>query len=55
MPQLNPSPWLLILALSWLTLTALFLYKTQNACFYSTPTHHQTNKQKTNTWIWPWP
>nr|WBU94787.1 ATP synthase F0 subunit 8 [Pseudopus apodus] len=55
MPQLNPNPWLLILILSWLALTALFLTKTQNARFHTMPALHQMNKQETNTWLWPWP
>nr|ANI86926.1 ATP synthase F0 subunit 8 [Dopasia gracilis] len=55
MPQLNPAPWLLIMVLSWLALTALFLPKTQNVRFPNTPTHQQPYKQATSTWIWPWP
>nr|WBU94813.1 ATP synthase F0 subunit 8 [Anguis cephallonica] len=55
MPQLNPNPWLLVLILSWVTLTTLFLTKTQNARFHNPPTQCQTNKQETNTWLWPWP
>nr|ACD81900.1 ATP synthase F0 subunit 8 [Ophisaurus attenuatus] len=54
MPQLNPSPWLFILVLSWLTLMMLFLTKTQNAHFHSTPAHYQMNKQEACTWLWPW-
>nr|YP_010691652.1 ATP synthase F0 subunit 8 [Dopasia sokolovi]WBU94800.1 ATP synthase F0 subunit 8 [Dopasia sokolovi] len=55
MPQLNPNPWLLVMLLSWFTLTMLLLSKTQNAHFPNTPTHQQPYKQGTNTWIWPWP
>nr|YP_009258923.1 ATP synthase F0 subunit 8 [Dopasia gracilis]AIQ78422.1 ATP synthase F0 subunit 8 [Dopasia gracilis]QJF46553.1 ATP synthase F0 subunit 8 [Dopasia gracilis] len=55
MPQLNPAPWLLIMVLSWLALTTLFLSKTQNARFPNTPPHQQPCKQVTNTWVWPWP
>nr|ADW93246.1 ATPase 8 [Lygosoma sp. CDS-2011] len=54
MPQLNPSPWFLIMALSWVALFLLFKNKTtvviqQNQ---TTPTSLKTDPK--SPWTWPW-
>nr|YP_002970823.1 ATP synthase F0 subunit 8 [Oplurus grandidieri]BAH70373.1 ATPase subunit8 [Oplurus grandidieri] len=53
MPQLNPSPWLFILMLTWLVLMTMFLNKTLFTTYPNMPT---TKKEHTETpyWTWPW-
>nr|QBP33681.1 ATP synthase F0 subunit 8 [Aptornis defossor] len=54
MPQLNPHPWFLIMALSWLTLSLII----QPKLLSFSSTNHIHNKPTTNTkiqpWTWPW-
>nr|QUQ05583.1 ATP synthase F0 subunit 8 [Loxopholis percarinatum] len=51
MPQLNPSPWMLVFILVWM---ALFVYtmKMFQKDPNTPPTPHQTNKH-TSRWQWP--
>nr|ABA39019.1 ATP synthase F0 subunit 8 [Leucopternis lacernulatus] len=54
MPQLNPAPWFLIMALSWLTLALII----QPKLLPFIPTNTQPTKPTTTThipsWNWPW-
>nr|AEX10793.1 ATPase8 [Phrynosoma mcallii] len=53
MPQLNPSPWFLILLMTWAMLMLIFLNKTLNMLFPNMPTQNQPMKPLTS-WTWPW-
>nr|WNH36850.1 ATP synthase F0 subunit 8 [Gonostoma atlanticum] len=53
MPQLNPSPWFLILLFSWATLLTMIPPKTLTYIFPYEPTAISTNT-KTEPWNWPW-
>nr|AEX10788.1 ATPase8 [Phrynosoma asio] len=53
MPQLNPSPWFLILLMVWTTLMIIFMNKTLNILYPNTPTQSQM-KNPLTPWIWPW-
>nr|YP_009704859.1 ATP synthase F0 subunit 8 [Aquila nipalensis]QFQ33656.1 ATP synthase F0 subunit 8 [Aquila nipalensis] len=54
MPQLNPTPWLLIMLTSWLTFTLIV----QPKLLPFTPTNSPSNKLTTtinlSPWNWPW-
>nr|ABM89660.1 ATP synthase F0 subunit 8 [Brookesia superciliaris] len=52
MPQLNPSPWLLTMILSWLVMsTMLSLFNKTSLPMNPT---NKTKAHKMNTWTWPW-
>nr|BAU25928.1 ATP synthase F0 subunit 8 [Varanus salvator]BAU25941.1 ATP synthase F0 subunit 8 [Varanus salvator komaini] len=53
MPQLNPNPWFLIMALTWLSLTLLFLTKLLLTTLTNPPSPH-LNTPSTPNWTWPW-
>nr|BBC27507.1 ATPase subunit 8 [Schindleria praematura] len=54
MPQLNPSPWFLILAFSWIVFLTLVIPKTLAHTFFNEPTPQSTQAPKTEPWTWPW-
>nr|WCF77128.1 ATP synthase F0 subunit 8 [Iguana iguana iguana] len=54
MPQLNPSPWFLILLLIWTTLATAFLNKTIHSKFPNPPTPQKPSQKPTEPWTWPW-
>nr|YP_009446478.1 ATP synthase F0 subunit 8 [Phrynosoma blainvillii]ATY40966.1 ATP synthase F0 subunit 8 [Phrynosoma blainvillii] len=54
MPQLNPSPWFLIMLMTWATLMFIFLNKTLNMLFPSTPAQIQPKAKPLMPWSWPW-
>nr|AEX10803.1 ATPase8 [Phrynosoma orbiculare]AEX10821.1 ATPase8 [Phrynosoma orbiculare] len=54
MPQLNPSPWFLILLMTWAMLMIIFLNKTLSTLFPNTPTENQLKTKPLTPWIWPW-
>nr|AFH37550.1 ATP synthase F0 subunit 8 [Creteuchiloglanis kamengensis] len=54
MPQLNPDPWFMILALSWLIFLTVLPNKVLNCTFTNEITALSTKKPGTNTWNWPW-
>nr|BDB39379.1 ATPase subunit 8 [Tridentiger kuroiwae]BDB39392.1 ATPase subunit 8 [Tridentiger kuroiwae] len=54
MPQLNPSPWFIILVFSWLVFLTIVVPKTLNHTFPNEPTLQSTQTLKTNPWHWPW-
>nr|YP_002317385.1 ATP synthase F0 subunit 8 [Spinachia spinachia]QHN51612.1 ATP synthase F0 subunit 8 [Spinachia spinachia]BAG83096.1 ATPase subunit 8 [Spinachia spinachia] len=55
MPQLDPSPWFILLAFSWLVFLAVIPYKVMAHTFSNEPTMQDIQKCPTNPWIWPWP
>nr|AEX10798.1 ATPase8 [Phrynosoma ditmarsi] len=54
MPQLNPSPWFLILLMTWAMLMFIFLNKTLNTLFPNTLTKNQSKTMPLTPWTWPW-
>nr|YP_009180250.1 ATP synthase F0 subunit 8 [Tridentiger obscurus]YP_010400442.1 ATP synthase F0 subunit 8 [Tridentiger brevispinis]ALL96639.1 ATP synthase F0 subunit 8 [Tridentiger obscurus]AVA09119.1 ATP synthase subunit 8 [Tridentiger obscurus]UQS78983.1 ATP synthase F0 subunit 8 [Tridentiger brevispinis] len=54
MPQLNPSPWFIILVFSWLVFLTIVVPKTLNHTFPNEPTLQSTQTLKTSPWHWPW-
>nr|AKO72194.1 ATP synthase F0 subunit 8 [Pseudexostoma brachysoma] len=54
MPQLNPDPWFMILALSWLIFLTMLPSKVLNCTFTNEITAPDTKKLEPNTWNWPW-
>uniref|UniRef100_A0A0G3F7X5 ATP synthase complex subunit 8 n=1 Tax=Telmatobufo australis TaxID=93483 RepID=A0A0G3F7X5_9NEOB len=53
MPQLNPSPWLMIMVFSWIVLI-LFILKTANYKDLNDPSLKPLKGLNT-PWSWPWP
>nr|YP_001054793.1 ATP synthase F0 subunit 8 [Cymatogaster aggregata]BAF46822.1 ATPase subunit 8 [Cymatogaster aggregata] len=54
MPQLNPTPWFVILAFSWLIFAAVIPPKILANIFPNEPSAQSTEKSKTEPWNWPW-
>nr|AAY68115.1 ATPase 8 [Callisaurus draconoides crinitus] len=54
MPQLNPSPWFLILLMTWLMLMIIYLNKTLNIMYPNPPIKQQSEKKNQTPWTWPW-
>nr|YP_006303603.1 ATP synthase F0 subunit 8 [Minimugil cascasia]AEK53175.1 ATP synthase F0 subunit 8 [Minimugil cascasia] len=54
MPQLNPSPWLLILLFTWLVFLTIIPPKILGHTFPNDPASQNTEKPKTESWVWPW-
>nr|AKJ76865.1 ATP synthase F0 subunit 8 [Holbrookia maculata] len=54
MPQLNPSPWFLILLMTWIMLMVIYLNKTLNLFLPNLPTKHQSKEKHLTPWTWPW-
>nr|YP_010390513.1 ATP synthase F0 subunit 8 [Gnathodentex aureolineatus]UPX00921.1 ATP synthase F0 subunit 8 [Gnathodentex aureolineatus] len=54
MPQLNPSPWFLILVFSWLVFLVILPSKIMAHSFPNAPTLHSTQKPEAESWSWPW-
>nr|YP_220645.1 ATP synthase F0 subunit 8 [Latimeria menadoensis]ACX31753.1 ATP synthase F0 subunit 8 [Latimeria menadoensis]BAD90820.1 ATPase subunits 8 [Latimeria menadoensis] len=54
MPQLNPSPWLLILLFSWFIFLTMLPSKTQLHTFPNMPSTQNMCKQEPEPWTWPW-
>nr|YP_783978.1 ATP synthase F0 subunit 8 [Galaxiella nigrostriata]BAF34220.1 ATPase subunits 8 [Galaxiella nigrostriata] len=54
MPQLNPSPWFIILTFSWLVLLTVIPPKVLGHTFPNEPTTQNTHKPKPGSWYWPW-
>nr|QOJ45104.1 ATP synthase F0 subunit 8 [Allobates olfersioides] len=54
MPQLDPSPWFLILASSWLIFLIFATTKMHKHVYLNDPSNlFFTNHNK--PWSWPWP
>nr|YP_009258871.1 ATP synthase F0 subunit 8 [Bothus myriaster]AID59799.1 ATP synthase F0 subunit 8 [Bothus myriaster] len=55
MPQLNPSPWFLILVFSWLVFLTIIPNKLLS---HTTPNEFEAKDAQFSTeltWFWPWP
>nr|BAJ08077.1 ATPase subunit 8 [Calumma parsonii] len=55
MPQLNPSPWLLMALTTWLTIS-IILSLINNNYLITNPktTETDTKTKQINHWTWPW-
>nr|YP_009133182.1 ATP synthase F0 subunit 8 [Selenotoca multifasciata]AGQ45958.1 ATP synthase F0 subunit 8 [Scatophagus argus]AGW45846.1 ATP synthase F0 subunit 8 [Scatophagus argus]AKC58594.1 ATP synthase F0 subunit 8 [Selenotoca multifasciata]QPG24567.1 ATP synthase F0 subunit 8 [Scatophagus argus] len=54
MPQLDPSPWFLILALSWSAFLTIIPAKLLRHTSLNTVTHQHAQERPTTSWTWPW-
>nr|YP_001054806.1 ATP synthase F0 subunit 8 [Ditrema temminckii]BAF46835.1 ATPase subunit 8 [Ditrema temminckii] len=54
MPQLNPSPWFVILIFSWLIFAAIVPPKILAYLFPNEPSLQSTSKSNKQPWGWPW-
>nr|ADA57957.1 ATP synthase F0 subunit 8 [Buteo albonotatus]ADA57959.1 ATP synthase F0 subunit 8 [Buteo albonotatus] len=54
MPQLNPTPWFLIMTLSWLTFTVIIQPKLLPFIPTNIPSTKPTTITHTPSWNWPW-
>nr|AAR13574.1 ATPase 8 [Synbranchus marmoratus]AAR13576.1 ATPase 8 [Synbranchus marmoratus]AAR13578.1 ATPase 8 [Synbranchus marmoratus] len=54
MPQLNPTPWFMILIFSWLIFLILLPSKITAHTFQNEPQLKTTSTIKTEPWNWPW-
>nr|AOS51590.1 ATP synthase F0 subunit 8 [Alticus simplicirrus] len=54
MPQLNPAPWFMILALSWLVFLIIIPPKVLAHTFPNEPSPSAAEKSETKSWNWPW-
>nr|YP_002154547.1 ATP synthase F0 subunit 8 [Aplocheilus panchax]BAG69250.1 ATPase subunit 8 [Aplocheilus panchax] len=54
MPQLNPSPWFLILIFSWLVFLTMIPPKVLAHHFPKDPSPQSTEMPKTDPWNWSW-
>uniref|UniRef100_UPI0030FEDE3D ATP synthase F0 subunit 8 n=1 Tax=Prionotus nudigula TaxID=1421438 RepID=UPI0030FEDE3D len=54
MPQLNPAPWLAILAFTWLVFLTILPLKVLAHKFPNEPTLSSTQIPKPEPWSWPW-
>nr|AET84061.1 ATPase 8 [Sceloporus scalaris]AET84095.1 ATPase 8 [Sceloporus scalaris] len=54
MPQLNPSPWFLIMLLVWTSLMIIFLNKTLLNSHPNHPTETSLETKHLTSWTWPW-
>nr|YP_003457126.1 ATP synthase F0 subunit 8 [Sladenia gardineri]BAI76972.1 ATPase subunit 8 [Sladenia gardineri] len=53
MPQLNPTPWFPILALSWLIFLTILPSKVMAHAFPNEPAIQSTEKPEMAPWAWP--
>nr|AET84093.1 ATPase 8 [Sceloporus slevini] len=54
MPQLNPSPWFLIMLLVWASLMIIFMNKTLSMLYLNPPTEATLETKHPTSWTWPW-
>nr|AKJ76829.1 ATP synthase F0 subunit 8 [Gambelia wislizenii] len=54
MPQLNPSPWFLVMLLTWTILMFIMLNKTLNLKYLNTPMQKESEMLTPAPWTWPW-
>lgn len=55
MPQLNPSPWFLILIFTWLVFLIIIPPKIIAHSFPNEASPQAANKAKKDSWTWLWP
>nr|ABS00755.1 ATPase subunit 8 [Pastor roseus] len=54
MPQLNPSPWLFIMIITWLTFSLIIQPKLLSFTSTNPPHSKKPKTLKTTPWTWPW-
>nr|YP_010957112.1 ATP synthase F0 subunit 8 [Antimora microlepis]WMY90387.1 ATP synthase F0 subunit 8 [Antimora microlepis]WNH23263.1 ATP synthase F0 subunit 8 [Antimora microlepis] len=54
MPQLDPSPWLMIFTFTWLTFLIILPAKVMAHVFPNEPTPQSMMTPKTTSWNWVW-
>nr|ABL96859.1 ATPase subunit 8 [Aglaiocercus coelestis] len=54
MPQLNPSPWLFTMILSWLSFSLIIQPKLLSFTPTNIPSDKTPSSTKTPSWPWPW-
>nr|YP_009110253.1 ATP synthase F0 subunit 8 [Megaleporinus piavussu]YP_009380064.1 ATP synthase F0 subunit 8 [Megaleporinus obtusidens]AIW82267.1 ATP synthase subunit 8 [Megaleporinus piavussu]ARS00852.1 ATP synthase F0 subunit 8 [Megaleporinus obtusidens] len=54
MPQLNPTPWFMILVFSWLVFLTIIPSKVLKHASTNEPASLSVEKPKTEPWNWPW-
>nr|YP_009059831.1 ATP synthase F0 subunit 8 [Citharoides macrolepidotus]BAP58916.1 ATPase subunit 8 [Citharoides macrolepidotus] len=54
MPQLNPTPWLFIFLLSWVTFVFIIIPQTTTYTFPNEPTPLSTKALNPELWQWLW-
>nr|YP_254614.1 ATP synthase F0 subunit 8 [Thalassarche melanophris]AAO18352.1 ATP synthase subunit 8 [Thalassarche melanophris] len=54
MPQLNPSPWFLIMLTSWMTFSLIIQPKLSSFTPTNSPCNKASTTTKTAPWPWPW-
>nr|QUJ18209.1 ATP synthase protein 8 [Ambassis interrupta] len=54
MPQLNPSPWFLIMIFSWLVFLVFIPPKVMSHVTPNQPTHQNVQKPQVGPWTWLW-
>nr|YP_010700695.1 ATP synthase F0 subunit 8 [Brachyistius frenatus]QUJ18215.1 ATP synthase protein 8 [Brachyistius frenatus]WCI18986.1 ATP synthase F0 subunit 8 [Brachyistius frenatus]WMI35746.1 ATP synthase F0 subunit 8 [Brachyistius frenatus] len=54
MPQLNPSPWFVILIFSWVIFSAIIPPKILAHLFQNDPSSQSAKKSGAKSWGWPW-
>nr|YP_009034405.1 ATP synthase F0 subunit 8 [Dactyloptena orientalis]BAO84736.1 ATPase subunit 8 [Dactyloptena orientalis] len=55
MPQLNPSPWFLILIFSWLVFLTIIPPKMLSHNLLNHPNPSDSVSYSAEPWHWPWP
>nr|YP_009109746.1 ATP synthase F0 subunit 8 [Primolius couloni]AHG53067.1 ATP synthase F0 subunit 8 [Primolius couloni] len=54
MPQLNPSPWLFIMVMSWFMFSLILQPKTLSFISTNLPINKAPMTTKNHPWAWPW-
>nr|NP_443675.1 ATP synthase F0 subunit 8 [Dactyloptena peterseni]BAB70395.1 ATPase subunit 8 [Dactyloptena peterseni] len=54
MPQLNPSPWFLILIFSWLVFLTVIPPKVLSHSLLNDPNPSDSPSYQAEAWSWPW-
>nr|QXU60194.1 ATP synthase F0 subunit 8 [Margaroperdix madagarensis] len=54
MPQLNPTPWFMIMLMTWFTYSLLIQPKLLSFTSTNTPSNKTTPTTKPTPWAWPW-
>nr|WNH37530.1 ATP synthase F0 subunit 8 [Callechelys catostoma] len=54
MPQLNPTPWFMILVFSWIVFLTIVPIKVMGHVFNNELNSQTTKKPQPNPWTWPW-
>nr|WNH21404.1 ATP synthase F0 subunit 8 [Hypsoblennius hentz] len=54
MPQLNPTPWFMILVICWLVFLIIIPPKVLAHTFPNEPSPSAAEKPKAASWAWPW-